>query len=486
MEAIPTPPQDRSLRPGTVLRLDPRVASWSDGSVLIGGSPWRVSRLAESARTVVDALTQRGERGLAASDPHDLRIFRQLVDRGFAYAQPPPRPPARDCSIVVPAMDRTESLDRCLASLDAHDVTVIDDGSLDAPAVGAVATRHGARLVPHSRNRGPAAARNTGLAQTVGEFVAFLDSDCIAPAGWPQSMLHHFDDPTVAAVAPRVRPSEPCRGVIERYEATRSSLDMGRHPELVRPGSRLGFVPTAALILRRAATDGAAFDETLRLGEDVDLVWRLTDAGWHVRYDPTVIVRHETRSDPRLWLRRRFEYGTSAAALASRHPGKLAPARVSAWNMAGIALLAARRPVAAGAVMSAATATLARQLAVPRGPLLAARVVGQGLFADAAGIGHLLRREWWPIGATALVLAPRSRLARVGVVCMLAPIAWECLTQRPALDPARYAAIRLVDDAAYGTGVLIGCLRARSVAPLAPTVRLPHGIRLWKARRLPK
>lgn len=475
MDKLPQPPEDRTLRPGTVIRLDRRVASWSDGSVLIGGSPWRVSRLAASTRTTVDALRQRGERGLAAFDPRDLSIFRQLVDRGFAYPLPPPRPQVRDCSIVVPAMDRAESLDRCLASLGPHHVTVIDDGSVDAAAVTAVVARHGARLERHPVNRGPAAARNTGLNATADDFVAFLDSDCTAPPGWPQSMLHHFDDPAVAAVAPRVGPSEPFRSAVERYEATRSSLDMGSEPELVRAGSRLGFVPSAALIVRRAALGGSGFDEDLRLGEDVDLVWRLTDAGWHVRYDPSVIVKHETRSRPRAWLRRRFDYGTSAAALARRHPGRLTPARVSAWNLATLALTATGRKASAGGIAATATAALARQLrTVPHGSLLAAKVVGQGLVADAAGIGHLLRREWWPIGAVSLALAPRSRLARAGTACMLVPIAWECITQRPALDPVRYTALRLIDDAAYGTGVLSSCVRARSLAPLTPRVQMPR------------
>ena len=372
-------------------------------------------------------------------------------------------------------MDRPESLDRCLRSLASTDVTVIDDGSVEPHSVAAVAAAHGVRLVRHPVNRGPAAARNTGLREASGDFVAFIDSDCTAPPGWPESQFHHFDDPAVAAVAPRVSAAGPTVSALQRYEAARSSLDMGRHPELVRPGSRLGFVPTAALIVRRSAFGSGGFDEDLRLGEDVDLIWRLAEAGWHVRYDPSVVVRHETRSEPAQWLKRRFEYGTSAADLARRHPGNLTPARVSAWNLASLGLLAAGHPVAAAAVTATATAALARQTrALPNGSLLAARVVGQGLLADSAGLGHLLRREWWPLGAAALALAPCSRIARAGAACMLVPIAWEWATQRPLLDPIRYASLRLADDAAYGSGVITSALRTRTSTPLAPTVRLPR------------
>ena len=53
--------------------------------------------------------------------------------------------------------------------------------------------------------------------------------------------------------------------------------------------TRVAYVPTAALLVRRAAL-GDGFDESLRNGEDVDLVWRLIEAGWRVRYEPAVQV----------------------------------------------------------------------------------------------------------------------------------------------------------------------------------------------------
>ena len=467
---------DRSLPAGTVLRLAPHVRSWANSAALIGGSPWRVSRMTGAARTVAVNLVGSGSTGVVASDPKTLAIFRMMVDRGFAIVVPGAASGSGfvSVSVVIPAMDRTYSLDRTLASLAGPgDVIVVDDGSADPSALLSVAASHGASVAVHAVNRGPAAARNTGIAASSGEFVAFLDSDCVAPPGWPGSMLHHFADPAVAAVAPRVRANPSGRSLIDRYEATRSSLDMGVFPELVRPGSRLGFVPTAALMVRRSAL-GTGFDEDLRLGEDVDLVWRLTDAGWHVLYDPSVIVAHATRARPREWLTRRFEYGTSAAALSARHPDKLTPARVSVWNLAALGLLAVGRPRAGVVVAGGAAGALSRQLKALDNPeLLAARIVGQGVVADAAGIGHLLRREWWPAGAAALALSPRSRIARTLAACMLAPIAWEYATRRPRLDPVRYLGLRLLDDAAYGTGVLASCVRARTLAPATPAIRMP-------------
>ena len=72
---------------------------------------------------------------------------------------------------------------------------VVDDGSPDAGAIEAVADRFGARYVRHPENRGASAARNTGLGLATTELVAFLDSDCIPPPGFPTDLLGHLADP---------------------------------------------------------------------------------------------------------------------------------------------------------------------------------------------------------------------------------------------------------------------------------------------------
>lgn len=480
----PHPPANRGLPEGSTVRLDPRTIVCGGGAVLVGGSPWKISRLSPFTKNIVLDLQRRGAQGRPAATLQDLAVYRELVNRGFAFLLPGGKRNVdgvnriniansdRTCGTVVPAMDRPESLKRCLDSLAGRDVTVVDDGSIDCTAIANVVHRSGFNLISLPVNVGPAGARNAGFAASEGEFVAFIDSDCTAPIGWPNSMLHHFDDPLVAAVAPRVLGRELSSGVIERYERTRSSLDMGSQAELVRPGSRLGFIPSAAFIIRRSAFVG--FDENLRVGEDVDLMWNLVEAGWHVCYDPEVIVHHDMRTNLNQWLIRRFQYGTSAPELEIRHPGNLTPARLSAWNITVFVLVAWGKPVAATSVVAVAMVALGTSMrAMPGGIRLAGRVVGQGLLADSASIGHLLRREWWPVGVVALALVPKSRLARLGALAMLAPMAFEWLSRDRYLDPVRYTALRLADDASYGFGVIASSIRVRNFAPLLPKIRLP-------------
>ncbi len=475
----------RPLPPGLPVALDADVSLWAGGSVAAGGSPWRLARFQDAARPHLAALRRAGPRGLAPESPLGRALARQLVDRGLAHPVPAPRPGPHPVTVVVPAYRRADELARCLAALAGLRVIVVDDGSPDPAPLRDVADAHGAVLVRHAVNRGPAAARNTGLALARSPFVAFVDSDCRPEPGWLDTLIPYFDDPRVAAVAPRIVPdglaalrtrSRTPVGTLARYEQVRSSLDMGVTPALVRPGAKVGFVPTATLIVRREAVRDTAFDEGMRLGEDVDFVWRLDGLGHHVRYQPQARVAHTPRLTWSAWARRRHEYGTSAAALAARHPGRLAPVRPSGWNLVTLALLARGKilPAAGSAVLSAAL--LRRGLAgTPAATALSATVVAKGLAADAVAVGHALRREWWPLGALCLAASGHSRTARAAAAALLAPVVAEWCTHRPArdLDPIRWSALRLADDMCYGTGVTASAWRGRSPAALLPQVRFP-------------
>ncbi|MFD0905413.1 mycofactocin biosynthesis glycosyltransferase MftF, partial [Actinomadura sediminis] len=349
------------------IALDEGTSLWSGGRVATGGAPWKVVRLADAARPRIAALRRAGGRGLADPSPVGRAVARPLLDHWLAPPVPAPRPGPHEVTVVIPAYGRADELERCLAAVEGLPVIVVDDASPDPRPLRRAAGAAGARLVRHAVNRGPAAARNTGLRLVETPLAALVDSDCRPEAGWLDVLVPHFDDPRVAAVAPRVRPDPGDRRLLARYETARSALDMGVRPALVRPGGRLGFVPTATLLVRVAAVrdlgSGGAFDEGLRLGEDVDFVWRLGDLGWNVRYEPDARVAHTARLRPVDWARRRHEYGTSAADLARRHPGRLAPARPSMWNLAVLGLLARGRPGLAAACSAVAAARRAPRLA---------------------------------------------------------------------------------------------------------------------------
>ena len=477
---------------GFRMRADPATRLVAGGSVLAGGSPLRVLRLTpRGARQVAAWLA-----GAPVPDNVPARaLARRLLDAGIAHPDPGgralPGPGLADVTVVIPVRDRHAELACCLAGLRGMPrVIVVDDCSADPAAIAGIAAAAGARVLRRPVNGGPGAARNTGLAAAGTDLVAFLDSDCVPRPGWLDRLLPHLADPAVGAVAPRIVPHAEAATWLARYEGVSSTLDMGARPSIVRPGARVSYVPGAALVVRKSAA-GTGFAEGMFVGEDVDFVWRLAGSGWRVRYEPAAVMGHQHRVRLRAWFARRADYGTSAAALERRHPGAVRPLYASWWTAGAWAAALSGRPVLGAALTGTATALLARRLSRVTGERfpfpslrepdnskkrsaevaawrLAFRLAGGGTLTAGRPLGSALSRTWWPLAIPAAVAVPRLRLPLAALV--LAPPLLDWADRRPPLDPARYVAARLLDDAAYSIGVWQGCLRHRTLRPLLPVI----------------
>ena len=141
---------------------------------------------------------------------------------------------------------------------------------------------------------------------------------------------------------------------------------------------------------------------------------------------------------------------------------------------------AAGHPGAGAVVTSTGTALLARRLARVTGEAwprpagsaawrMAVTQAAGGTLAAARPLGSAICRTWWPVAVPAAIAVRRLRLPLA--VLVLAPPLLDWLDRRPPLDPARYAAARLLDDAGYSLGVWQGCAERRTVRPLLPVLR---------------
>ncbi len=235
------------------------------------------------------------------------------------------------------------------------------------------------------------------------------------------------------------------------------------------------YVPTAALIVRRHALEATGgFDEDMRVGEDVDLVWRLAASGAQVRYEPAAEARHPCRPTAAEWLRQRLRYGASAAALAERHGRAVAPLRVSGWSALAWGAAVVGHPVAGAATAAGTTAALTPKLRGLEHPVReAVRIAGFGNLWAGRSVADALRRPWWPLTA---LLAWRYRPARPAVIAAaVVPgvLEWRAQHEHTSLGPISFAAVLLLDDLAYGAGVWFGCVRARSFRALRPAFSGP-------------
>lgn len=461
---------------GFVVQVDRRVRVLGAGSALLGGSPTRLLRLAPSAQVLLD------DGRLEVHDALSARLARTLLDATVAHPRPASGPSHRDVTIVIPVRDNASGLRRLMESLRGMRVVVVDDGSATPVQRGDFAGLYcDVEVLRHPRSKGPAAARNTGLAACDTDFVAFLDSDVLPRRGWLEALLGHFCDPAVALVAPRIVGFPQSDNLVARYEAVRSSLDLGLREAPVVPYGTVSYVPSAAIICRRSAlTEVGGFDETLQSGEDVDLCWRFIEVGARLRYEPIALVAHDHRTHLRDWFARKAFYGEAAAPLSVRHPDKTAPLVISGWTLVVWILLAMGSGMGYLASMVIAAVT-GRRIAislrsVETQPREVAVVAARGLGSAALQLASAICRHYWPLAIVAAVLSRRCRQAVLLAAVVDGAVDWVSRngnadddTKRIGLLP--YLLLKRLDDIAYGTGLWIGVVRERNLGPLKPQIR---------------
>ena len=465
------------LPDGFAVQVDRRVRVLGQGATLLGGSPTRLLRLAPAAQDML------ADGRLKVRDAVSADLARTLLDATVAHPRPAGGPSHRDITVVIPVRDNAYGLQRLVAALRDLRIIVVDDGSSTPIEHDDFAGAHtGIEVLRHMQSKGPAAARNTGLAACKTGFVAFLDSDVVPRRGWLEALLGHFCDPTVALVAPRIVGLAQTDHLVARYEAVRSSLDLGQREAPVIPYSSVSYVPSAAIICRTSTLrDIGGFDETLRSGEDVDLCWRLVEAGARLRYEPIAQVAHDHRTELRGWIARKAFYGGSAASLSVRHPDKIAPLMISGWALTAWILMAIGSSFGYLASLFVAALTGRRIAKTMQGAdtqiwdvlLVAAR----GLWSAALQLASAICRHYWPVALLAAVaFRPCRRIVLIAAV-VDGVVDWASRRQSADEDArpiglVAYLLLKRLDDLAYGLGLWYGVVRERNIGPLKPQIRV--------------
>ena len=442
----------------------------SAGRILIGGSPLSILRLSEAGARTVTAWF-RGE-PIGASGT-EQRLARRLRSNGMAHLTPPeaqapatPEQPIGDATVVVPVKDDPDGLNATLAALcDAIPVVVVDDGS----KIPVTVDRPRVRVLRSNAPTGPGRARQRALRDLTADVVVFIDAGVVLPADSLAQLLRCFEDEAVLAAAPRIV-SRPDDHLVGRYDIRRSPLDLGPGPALVGPGRAVPYVPTACLAARTSALRAAGgFDPVLRYGEDVDLVWRLSDIG-DVRYVPDIEAVHPPRATLAAMVTQRMSYGTAAAPLAARHGDAVSPARLSGWSALVAGLVATGHPLTAIAAGTGTGLALRPKIEpLPDATVEALLLTARGHWYGGLALLTAVARTWSPLVAAAMLLLPsqRRRMARI-----LAAAAARRLLDGPRTPAAAGLDIALgvVDDLSYCAGVWKGAANARSAAALRPQI----------------
>lgn len=192
-----------------------------------------------------------------------------------------------------------DTLDMLARQDHPHRLLVCDNASTDGSRERA---QHQAERMLHvpAGQYVPGRVLNQAMAQSQGEYVVFLNSDCTpVDASWLTRLLEGFTDETVAGVFGRQIPRPDCHGLFAKD--TEDAYGDGSQQARWRHCFSM-----AASAIRRSVWEKIAFDETLRYSEDVDWTWRARLLGHRIRYVPQAVVMHSHNYRLRQYYRRQF------------------------------------------------------------------------------------------------------------------------------------------------------------------------------------
>ncbi len=450
----------------------------------IGLNPWwrpLFERLSRGEPLTPKAICD----SMGDADPEKVELFlNELVHKGYLERRGVSRVDNYpSVSVIIPVRDRPIEIAACLRSLenldyppDKLEIIVVDDASTDDTPE--TVSRFPVRLVSLMGHRQAPFCRNLGAKRARGQILAFVDSDCLADPLWLKELTPGFKDGELGAIGGLVE-SFFHKKTLDRYEAVRSSLNMGSRFKSSRENDPFFYVPSCNLLVRREAfLELGGFREDLVVGEDVDLCWRLQDRGYPVAYVPMGRVFHKHRNRLISFCLRRFDYGTSEPLLQRLHTGRtkrlyIPPAAAVFWVL-----------ILLGPVM---------------GNFLLSGLGGIVLLTDLFARWRKIRRKNMPIGFFQTALSAfrgylsffyhiSAFVSRYYLVCCLfflpfVPVVFativgmhlitgivDYMIKRPHLNPLWFLFYFTMEQLSYQLGVWWGCLKNIRFGPVAPRI----------------
>jgi glycosyltransferase involved in cell wall biosynthesis len=222
-------------------------------------------------------------------------------------------------SVIVPVYNAERTLEDCMDSVleldyprESKELIFVDNSSTDGTAE-ILRRSPGESRILFERKRGPAAARNKGIMNSMGDVIAFTDSDCVVDKDWLRKIVMPLQNEGVGIVGGRILATRPCNKVEEFGETIH---DHGKAINEYKPP----YVMTMNWASRRSVLNEVGlFDERFIRGQDVDLSWRIFQKGYRLVYEPEAVVRHRNERTLSGLFREGYVHGFASVRGLKQH-----------------------------------------------------------------------------------------------------------------------------------------------------------------------
>jgi glycosyltransferase involved in cell wall biosynthesis len=194
-------------------------------------------------------------------------------------------------SLYIPCYNAENYLKLCLESIfrqtcPIDEVLLINDGSTDHTL--SIAKQFSVKIINHQKNKGLAAARNTAFKESKNEFVASLDSDCVAKPDWLEQLLKNFIADNIVGIGGMLIEKQNLR-LADKWRMAHMSQHWGSG-KLENP---LYLAGNNNVYRKSAIFSVGLYDEKyISNYEDADITRRLISKGFRLIYTPEACVEH--------------------------------------------------------------------------------------------------------------------------------------------------------------------------------------------------
>ncbi|MBD3263493.1 MAG: glycosyltransferase [Candidatus Omnitrophica bacterium] len=220
-----------------------------------------------------------------------------------------------DISVIIPTCGRDLKLRKCIDSILAEEtdeidfeIIVIDDR--DRPPLKKLINSYTANFnlkYLSQYRKGPAAARNLGIENSQGDFIAFIDDDCTVQKQWLRRIIDaHSANPETGIIGgDTVSATRESWILVSQFLSTCSiETDIEGKTEIV-------FFPTCNVSFKKQIFDSCRFDSNFPFpgGEDLEFFWRLFKRGHRFIWDKSIKVAHHRDTSFYSFLKQSYIYG---------------------------------------------------------------------------------------------------------------------------------------------------------------------------------
>jgi glycosyltransferase involved in cell wall biosynthesis len=232
-------------------------------------------------------------------------------------------------SIIVPVYNRPGEIDELLKSLEFQiyknfEVIIIEDGS-SIPCKSVIEKHLLSFPVKYfyKTNAGPGLARNYGSVQSQGDYLIFLDSDCIVPESYLMEIEKEINSCFVDAFG---GPDKAGDSFTLIQKAINYSMTSFFTTGGIRGGKKRldKFYPRSFnLGVNKKTFEAIGGFSNMRFGEDIDFSIRIFRNGYTCRLFPEAWVYHKRRTDLKKFFKQVYNSGIARITLFKKYPESL-------------------------------------------------------------------------------------------------------------------------------------------------------------------